>query len=391
MLSRIQDLSDEIFPDVVRLRRAIHRRPELAFEEHETARLVAETLSELPLEVRTGVAQTGVVATLEGGRSGPTIALRADMDALPITEATGLAFTSETAGAMHACGHDVHTSSLLGTAKIISRLKEDWPGKVRFLFQPSEEKPPGGAQAMIAEGALEGVDAIYGQHVAPELPAGTIGMRGGTYMASADELYITIRGEGGHAASPHELKADAVLAAAHVLTSLQSVISRHRPPGVPSILSIGRVIADGATNVLPDDVRMAGTFRAMDEAWRDKGRTLIYRTAEHAAQALGAAAEVDFVMGYPALVNHEEPSRLVREAARRYVGDAQARDLDHWYAAEDFAFYLQERPGAFYRLGTGNEAAGITHGLHTSRFTIDEEALRTGVGFMAYAAWEAAA
>ncbi len=388
MLNRIRQLADEVYPEVVRLRRAIHQKPELAFEEHATAALVAEELASLPVEFRTGVAQTGVVATLKGGQPGPTVALRADMDALPIHEETGLEFASGNAGAMHACGHDAHTASLLGTAMILSRLKDDWPGTVRFIFQPSEEKPPGGARAMIKEGVLEGVDAIYGQHVAPELQTGVIGVRSGAYMASADEVYVTIHGEGGHAAAPHELKGDAVLAAAHVLTALQSVISRHRPPGVPSVLSFGRVIADGATNVLPDLARLEGTFRAMDEDWREKGRNLIRRTAEHAAQALGATAEVDFTIGYPALFNHEEPSQCVRSAAKDFVGEERTLDLDQWYAAEDFAFFVEECPGAFYRLGTGNKSEGITHGLHTPRFTIDEEALRSGAGFMAYLAWK---
>ncbi len=394
MHDRIRELADGVFPEVVRLRRAIHRRPELAFEEHETARLVIDTLEPLDgVHLRTCVAKTGVVATLEGGRPGPARALRADMDALPIHEETGLDFASEHVGRMHACGHDAHTASLLGTALILHALRDDLAGTVRLLFQPSEEKLPGGAKAMIAEGALDedeasaAPEAVFGQHVTPELPAGTLGIRSGMYMASADELYVTVRGEGGHAAGPHVLRADATLAAAHVVVALQSVISRHCPPDVPSVLTIGRLLADGATNVIPEAARLEGTFRAMDEDWRFRAHELIRRTARHTARAHGAEAEIEIKVGYPALYNHEAEAEHVRRAATDYVGAEHVVDLDRWFASEDFAFYLRERPGAFYRLGTGNAEAGITHGLHTPRFTIDEEALRLGSGFMAYLAW----
>ena len=267
MTRRLLQLADDLFPDVVRWRRTIHRRPELAFQEHETAAFIAQTLGDLGLEVVTGVAETGVVAHVEGGRPGPTVALRADIDALPITEATGLEFASESTGRMHACGHDAHTAMLLGAAHVLHAVRDDLAGTVRLVFQPSEEKAPGGARVMIEDGVLEDVGGhgpvarMFGQHVFPDLPAGTIGVRGGSFMASADEIYLTVRGTGGHAAAPHEL-VDAVLVQAHVLTALQSVISRNRPPGVPSLLSFGKVVADGATNVLPDEVVLEGTFRS---------------------------------------------------------------------------------------------------------------------------------
>ena len=389
MLEQIKQLNEEFFGEIVRLRRAIHRNPELAFEERETARLVIETLEPLGLDLRTGVAKTGIVATLEGAHPGPTVALRGDMDALPIQEENGFDFVSRNPGKMHACGHDAHTSSLLGTAMILARLRDSLHGSVRFLFQPSEERLPGGAKPMIAEGALAGPagpKAIFGQHVQPDLPAGTIGVRDGMYMASADEIYITVRGTGGHAAGPHLLKTDAVLVASHIVVALQSVISRHCPPDVPSVLTIGRVIADGATNVIPERARLEGTFRAMDETWRFRAHDLIRRIVEHTAAAFGAEADLEVQVGYPALYNHADETEFVRSAAAEYVGRDRIVELDRWYASEDFAWYLKELPGTFYRIGTGNREKGIVHGLHTSRFTIDEEALRVAPGFMAYVA-----
>ena len=388
MTDRIRTLAAEAAPEVVRLRRALHRRPELAFQEHETAALVAETLRGLGIEPITGVAQTGVVAHVEGARPGPTVALRADIDALPITEATGLDFCSETDGVMHACGHDAHTAMLLGAADVLRQTRDDWAGTVRLVFQPSEEKAPGGARVMIDEGVLgpmgghDGPRAIFGQHVFPELPAGTIGVRGGPFMASADEVTLTVRGTGGHAAAPEHL-VDAVLVQAHVLTALQAVISRNRPPGVASLLSFGKVVADGATNVLPDEVRIEGTFRSMDEDWRQRAHGLIRRTAEKTAEAFGATCEVEVREGYPALVNDAGLAAAVRETAVALVGEDRVVDLPMWYASEDFAFYTEAVPGCFSVLGVGNPAAGITHGLHTPRMTVDEAALETGTAFLA--------
>jgi hippurate hydrolase len=394
MIDRIKQAADDVFPEVVNLRRTIHQNPELALEEHETAQLVKETLAPLGLDIRTGVYETGLVATLEGGRPGPTVLLRADMDALPIHEETGLAFASENEGVMHACGHDVHTSSLLGVAKILAEHRDQVHGHVRFCFQPSEERVPGGAKFMIEEGALDAdaaspaVDTVFGQHVAPNLEVGQIGVRTGMYMASADELFITVEGEGGHAAAPHELQADATVAAAQVVVALQTVVSRHAPPDVPSVLTIGKLTADGATNVIPEAARLEGTFRTMDEDWRYEAHDLIRRVATHTAQAHGATADVEVRTGYPAVYNHEGPTETVRQAAHEYVGADRTVELDPWFAGEDFAYFLRERPGSFYRLGTRNEDKGITHGVHTAQFTVDEEALRLGPGFMAYVAWK---
>lgn len=392
MIDRIRSLADDVFPEVVALRRTLHRRPELEFDCEETAGVVQQVLSGLDIPFRSHIARTGIVATIHGARPGPSIALRADMDALPIQEATGVDYASVIPGRMHACGHDAHTASLLGVASVLTRLREHLAGSVRLLFQPSEEKLPGGAPAMIAEGALEAdpysaaPETIFGQHVSPDLPAGAIGIRPGIYMASADEIYITVEGQGGHAAAPHMLSADAVLAAAQIVVSLQSVMSRNRPPASPGVLSFGRIIADGATNVIPERVSIVGTLRAMDEAWRRQAHALIERVATATAAAFGARAEVDLRVGYPHLENDPAESSFVRSCAVEFVGPEAVIDLDIWFAGEDFAYYLKEKPGAFYRIGTGNASKETTFGLHHPRFNIDEEALRTSVGFMAYLA-----
>jgi len=392
MKNKTRALAEDIFPEVVQLRRTIHENPELAFEEYETAQLVQQTLSPLGLDIQTGVAKTGIVATLEGAQPGPEIVLRADMDALPIQEANDLAFRSKNDGKMHACGHDVHTSSLLGTAKILSALKGDLKGTVRFLFQPSEERLPGGAKVMIEEGALsaqgerEQPEVIFGQHVQPDLHVGKIGVRNGMYMASADEIYITIHGKGGHAAAPHYLDNDTILTASHIVVALQTIISRNCPPDVPGVVSIGKFIGDGATNVIPTQVRLEGTLRAMDESFRSKAHTLIQQTVEHTAKAFGARVDFDIKVGYPALFNHDMPTDFVRNAAQSYVGSENVVELDKWFASEDFAYYLRELPGSFYRIGVFSNKMSTQRALHTPHFDVDEEALKLSTGFMAYLA-----
>ncbi len=394
MTDKIRDLAAANFDQVVALRRTIHANPELAFEEEQTAALVAETLSSMGIAMQRGVAKTGVVATITGKHPGPTLALRADMDALPIHEENDLPFRSKNDGKMHACGHDVHTSSLLGTAMILNHMRDELHGSVRMLFQPSEERLPGGAKVMIAEGALAdsshspSPNTIYGQHVQPGLGIGKIGVRNGMYMASADEIYITVHGQGGHAAAPHLMDTDTVYVASQIVVALQSVISRHCSPDAPSVLSIGKFIGDGATNVIPTTVHMEGTFRAMDEKWRFHAHELIRRTVEHTAAAHGARVDLEIVVGYPALFNHEAPTNFLRDAAYTYVGEENTVELDKWFASEDFSFYLNEIPGSFYRVGIHSDTLGSVRGLHTPTFNVDEEVLRTSTGFMAYLALE---
>ncbi len=377
---------------IVDLRRRLHQMPELAWQEHRTAEMLSDSLGEIGLHPRTGVAGTGLVVEIEGHADGPLRILRADIDALPIEEQTGLEFCSRNPGSMHACGHDAHMASLVGAARILADMRGEFAGTVRCIFQPSEEKVPGGAPRMIEDGAIApGRDGraptfILGQHVYPDMPTGVVGVRSGPFMASADEIFLDIRGEGGHAAHPERLRADAVLVQAHILTALQSVISRHRPPDVPSILSFGKVTAEGATNIIPETVRLEGTFRSMDEQWRYRAHDLIRRTAVSTAEALGAECDVEIAVGYPALVNDERVTTAMRSAAIAYLGQAQVVDIPMWYASEDFAYYTQELAGCFYVVGVRNEDLGMTHGLHTPRFTIDEELLKLAPGLMAFAA-----
>lgn len=385
--SHLQARSEAIFEEVLATRREIHANPELSFEEFETANRVKRWLEKCGIEYEDGVAKTGVVGYIRGKGEGKTIALRADMDALPIVEANDIPYKSVSPGKMHACGHDVHTSSLLGTAKLLEEVKDQFSGTIKLLFQPSEERIPGGASVMIQEGVLRNPDvqSIFGQHVMPYIPAGKIGMRSGRYMASADEIYLKVIGKGGHAAHPHSF-VDPVLATAHILTALQSVVSRNADPRKPSVLSFGKIIADGATNIIPNEVMLDGTFRAMDEAWRAEAHRRITQIVHSVAEAMGCKAELEIRKGYPMLFNDEALTDRARTWAQDYVGAENVEELDLWMAAEDFSYYTHEVPGCFYRLGTRNEALGIVHGLHTPLFNIDEEALRLSTGLMAWMA-----
>ena len=387
--SVIQSRSQEIHQEIIDIRRNIHANPELAFEEFETSGTVKKFLHSLGVEYDEHVAKTGVVGYIHGREAGPTIALRADMDALPILEANEVEYASKNQGKMHACGHDVHTSSLLGTAKILSELKDQFKGTIKLIFQPSEEKLPGGAAVMIEEGVLENpkVDGIWGQHVMPYIDAGKIGVRSGTYMASTDELYLTVRGKGGHGAHPHTT-IDPVVITAQIITALQSVVSRNMDPRKPTVLSWGKVIAQGATNVIPNEVKLDGTFRAFDEAQREEAHVRIREIVENIAKGMGGSAELTIIKGYPVLHNDEKIAGRTRKWIEEYVGVENVVDLDMWMAAEDFAWYTHVVPGFFYRLGTRNEAKGIVHGLHTPLFNIDEDALALSTGLMAYIAIE---
>jgi len=384
---KIKSLARQFHADVISIRRHIHQHPELSFHEFNTQKFVEERLDEFQVPHHR-LANTGVVAMIEGKNpSKKVVALRADMDALPIAETNSVDYKSQNAGVMHACGHDVHTSSLLGVAKILSSLKNEFEGSVKFIFQPGEEKLPGGASLMIKEGVLENPKpaAVLGQHVMPQIDAGKVGFRKGLYMASTDELYVKVKGKGGHGAMPH-LNIDPVLITSHMIVALQQIVSRNAKPSVPSVLSFGKVIANGATNVIPDEVYLEGTFRTLNEEWRDEAHRLMKKMAEGICESMGGSCEFNIVRGYPFLINDETLTERTRKHAEDFLGKENVEDLEIWMAAEDFAFYSQQSSACFYRLGVRNENKNITSPVHTSTFNIDETAIETGMGLMAWLA-----
>ncbi len=384
---KISQLANQIQQDVISNRQHLHAHPELSFHEYETSAFVAAKLDELGIPYQK-MADTGLVALISGEKpSGNVVALRADMDALPIIEANEVPYKSKNVGIMHACGHDVHTSSLLGTAKILSELKSEFAGTVKLIFQPAEEKLPGGASVMIKEGVLENPkpQAVIGQHVMPLIEAGKVGFRSGKYMASTDEIYVTVHGKGGHGAQPQQ-NIDPILIASHIIIALQQIVSRVADPRLPSVLSFGKVIANGATNVIPNEVYMEGTFRTMDEEWREKAHQKMKKMAEGIAEAMGGTCDFNIVRGYPFLINEEKLTEQVRGFAEEYLGKENVLDLDIWMAAEDFAYYSQVADACFYRLGTRNEEKGIISSVHTPTFDVDENSLNISTGLMAYIA-----
>ena len=384
---KITLLAKEIHPNVVENRRHLHANPELSFHEYQTSAYVAQKLDELGIKYLK-MANTGLVAMIKGEKpSDAVVALRADMDALPIVEANVVPYKSKNPGVMHACGHDAHTSSLLGTAKILTELKNEFGGTVKLIFQPAEEKLPGGASMMIKEGVLENPkpDAVIGQHVMPLIEAGQVGFRSGKYMASTDEIYVTVHGKGGHGAQPQQ-NIDPVLITSHIIVALQQIISRVADPKTPSVLSFGKVIANGATNVIPNEVYLEGTFRTMDEDWRARAHEKMKKMAEGIAEAMGGSCDFNIVRGYPFLINEEKLTAEVRAYAEDYLGKENVLDLDIWMAAEDFAYYSQVSDACFYRLGTGNKERGISSSVHTPTFDVDEESLKLSTGLMAYIA-----
>lgn len=384
----IHSQSARLLDEMVGIRRYLHQHPELSFNEEKTAAYISQLLTKWGVDHQTGIAGHGIVGLIKGRKHEQrTIALRADMDALPITEANQVPYKSLNTGVMHACGHDVHMTCLLGSIKLLHGLKNEFEGGIKFIFQPAEENLPGGAQAMIKEGVLEKpkVDLIFAQHVLPELECGKIGLRSGIYMASSDEINLIITGKGGHGAMPQKFN-DTVLAMAHIIVALQQIVSRKAPPQIPAVLSFGKVIADGAHNVIPSEVTIHGTFRTFNEAWRKEAHQLIKQTAQLTAQAFSVACEVVIDSGYPVLSNNPQETEFVRQAATTYLGKEQVTDLDIRTTVEDFAYYLQQVPGCFYRLGTGNELKNINSNLHTDTFDIDEKAIETGIGFMTWLA-----
>ena len=382
----IRKAAKDLHEEVVGWRHHLHRYPELSNRETATAAYIAERLNKAGIEVQKGVGGTGVVGMIKASDpDGKVIAIRADMDALPIKEQNDITYKSENEGVMHACGHDVHMAVLLGAARIINDMKDNFKGQVKLIFQPSEETYPGGAQAMIKDGVLENPvpDIILGEHVYPELDSGKIGLKAGKYMASTDEIFITVHGKGGHGAIP-DRNIDPVVIAANIIIALLQIVSRSAKPSIPSVLSIGRVIADGRTNIIPDKVEMEGIIRTFDENWRLEMREKIRKIASSVAEGLGGSCEVTINPGYPYLENDKKVTEKVEELAQAYLGHENVVELEPRMTAEDFAYYLHHIPGCFYRLGVRNETSGVTSSLHTATFNVDESSIETGMGLMAW-------
>jgi amidohydrolase len=383
-VQRIQELVKAGHLESIAIRRHLHARPELSFQEHATAAYIAERLEELGIEVRRNIAGTGVIGVVRGASTGRTLCLRADIDALPIQEAEGPAYRSQHAGVMHACGHDAHTAMVLAAGRALHMLRGDWKGTVLLLFQPGEEKIPGGASLVLKEGVLNAlaVEAIIGQHVTPELEVGKVGFHAGPFMASSDELYLTVKGKGGHAAAPEKL-IDPIILTARLLITLKEEFEAWRK-NEPVVMGFGRVIADGATNVVPDQVQIAGTLRTFDERLREELHGWLPRRAQEICAAQGGACETEVRRGYPVLVNDPELTGRWRKAAVELLGADQVVDMPQRMGSEDFAFYTQVMPGGFFRLGTGAPGKGAAPGLHTPTFNIAEESLAIGAAVMVW-------
>lgn len=382
------DKANAFFEDVRSFRRHMHQFPELSFQEYETQKFISSKLLEKHIS-GTVVADTGYVVELGAGDN--CIALRADIDALPIDEKNETSYVSQNQGVMHACGHDVHASCLYGALLILKEIEGELDGMVRALFQPGEEMLPGGALKMIEAGVLESPrpKGIIALHVFPDLEAGKTGFRKGVYMASGDEIYITFKGKGGHGALPHKC-VDPIILTAQFLTNIQAVVSRKAPAVVPSVLTFGKINSNGgATNVIPDEVTIEGTFRTFDEEWRAQAHDLIYAFATDLAHAHGAEVDCKIIKGYPPLENNEALTEWAKNETENLLGLSNVVDLPIRMTTEDFAWYSQKVPACFFRLGVRNEAMGIVHPVHTSLFDIDEEALKIGMATMAYLAYQA--
>jgi amidohydrolase len=385
LVQHIKDLAKKYSAEFIAVRHHLHAHPELSYKEFETSAFIQQKLKEfgIPFEIK---ATTGVIGLIKG--KNPTkrvIALRADMDALPIVEENNVDYKSTNNGIMHACGHDVHSSCLLGAAKILNELKGEWEGTVKLIFQPGEEKNPGGASILIKEGVLENPapQAIFALHVHPTLEVGKLSFRSGMVMASADELYFTIKGKGGHAAAP-QATADTILIAANLIVSLQQIVSRNNNPFNPSVLSITSVQGGYTTNVIPSEVKLMGTFRAMNEEWRFKAHELITTMAKDVVHSMGGEIDIKIDVGYPFVLNDKPLTDAARKKAQDYMGLTHVEETELRMGAEDFAYYTHKIPGCFFRLGAGNKAKGITSGVHTPTFNIDENAIEIGIGMMAF-------
>ena len=388
MKESIKQLSQEYFSEVLEIRRHIHKNPELSFQEFKTSAYIKQKLDEYGISYTDAYVKTGILGVIEGKAKGKVVALRTDIDALPIVEANKIDYASINKGVMHACGHDVHMASLLGAAKILNKIKDKFNGTVLLIFQPAEEKLPGGAKLMMDEGVFDKIkpDMIIAQHVMPTMPVGNVGFKSGMYMASTDEIYLTIKAKGGHAAMPYQIN-DTVLIASHIITSLQQIVSRNTKSGIPAVLSFGKFIADGATNIIPNEVHIEGTFRTMDEDWRKQAHQQIEKIAKGVAQAMGANCDVKIVGGYPALINDEEITNSASDFAKEYLGKEHVEDMEIRMTAEDFAYFSEKYPSTFYRLGTMNKQKGTDFPLHSENFNIDEDALKISGGLMAWLAY----
>ncbi|MGJ7029578.1 M20 metallopeptidase family protein [Niabella hirudinis] len=387
MKEQVKLLAKQYAPELIEVRRYLHAHPELSYQEFETSKYIQAQLTALgiPFEVK---AATGVIGLLKGRNPQKrVIALRADMDALPIQELNDVPYRSVNEQVMHACGHDVHTACLLGAAKILNEIKDQWEGTVKLIFQPGEEKNPGGASLLIKEGVLENPApaAIFGLHVHPGLEVGKLSFRGGKVMASADELYFTIKGKGGHAAAPN-LCIDPILIASHLVVALQQVISRRNNPQNPTVLSITAFNGGTTTNVIPGEVRLKGTFRAMNEQWRFEAHEIIRSISEGLVTGMGGSLDLHIDVGYPSVYNNEALSLQAAALAKNYAGNEQVGETEIRMGAEDFGYYTQLIPGCFYRLGVMNQERGITAGVHTPTFNVDEDAIELGMGMMAWLA-----
>ncbi len=385
----INKLAEDFYNDTLHNRRHIHKHPELSFEEFETSKFITSKLDEYKIPYKKGFVKTGIVAKIEGkNHKKSIIALRADMDALPITETLESKCKSENKGVMHACGHDVHSASMLTTARILNSIKEDLEGTIYIIFQPGEEKLPGGANLMLQENIFDGnkPKAIVAMHVQPDIEVGKVGFKSGKYMASTDEIYLTIKGKGGHGAMPHQIT-DNVLIASHIIVALQQIVSRKAPAFIPTVLSFGRFIADGATNVIPNEVRIDGTFRTLNEEWRAQAHKEIKQTARNIAKSMGAECNVKIIDGYPALENNPILTEECKKIATQYLSKKNIIDLGVRMTGEDFSYFSQKYPSMLYRLGTLNKEKSNNAPLHSSNFSIDENALKINSGLMAFIAY----
>ncbi len=385
--TEIKKLAKQYYNDIIDIRRHIHENAELSFEEYKTSEYICAQLDKLNIPYKNGYVKTGIIGTIKGKNPDKkVIALRADMDALPIHEKESHEVKSCNKGVMHACGHDAHSASLLGTAKILNELKDQWEGTILLIFQPGEEKFPGGAKLLMEEGALDDPkpEIIIGQHVLPDMETGDVGFKEGMYMASGDEVYLTIKGKGGHAAMPHTLN-DNVLIAANIIVAMQQIVARMVPADIPTVLSFGRIIADGATNIIPEKVEIAGTLRTMNEEWRAKIKAHIRKIAVEMAESMGASCEVKINDGYPVVTNDVTITEIAHNAASDYLGTNHVHKMKIRMTAEDFGYYTQKYPCTFYRFGVKQKDAD-TGALHTPGFNLNESAIETSMGTMAFIA-----